>query len=116
VKRHPDHPRYNQALFEANMYAGKMALRRGDRSTAARHLLASVESSGSADLRYMPIDMTLARSLVDWGERETVAKFLDRCARISQESEKYKSWAADIRKGINPDLIPYRTGCGKEPC
>jgi hypothetical protein len=116
VKQHPDHPRYNQALFEANMYVGKLALRRGDRRTAAHHLLAAVDSPGSAELRFMQIDMTLARSLVDWGEREVVAKFLDQCARLNQESEKYKNWAADIRKGINPDLIPYRTGCGTEPC
>ncbi len=116
VKRHPDHPRYRQSLFEANMNVGKLALHRGDRRTAVQHLLAAVDPPGSAELRFMQMDMSLARSLVDWGERESVAKFLDRCAQINQESEKYKLWAADIRKGINPDLIPYTTGCGKDPC
>lgn len=110
VKQHSDHARFNQALFEANMYIGKLALHRGDRKTAVRLLVAAVDSPGSAELRFMQIDMTLARSLVDWGEREAVAKFLDRCAQINRESDKYKLWAADIRKGINPDLIPYTTG------
>ena len=116
VQRHPDHPRYHQSLFEANMNVGKLALRRGDRRTAVQHMLAALDSPGSAELRFMHIDMTLARSLVDWSEREAVAKFLDRCAQINRESEKYKLWAADIRKGINPDLIPYSTGWGKDPC
>lgn len=83
---------------------------------AAQHLLAAVESPGSAELRYLPIDMTLARSLVDWGEREAVARFLEQCARLNRESEKYKLWAEDIRKGINPDLLPYMSGCEKGPC
>lgn len=116
VMRHPKHPRYSKFLFDANMYMGKFALRRGDRRMAAQHLLAAVESPGSAELRYLPIDMTLARSLVDWGEREAVARFLEQCARLNRESEKYKLWAEDIRKGINPDLLPYMSGCEKGPC
>ena len=51
--------------------------------------------------------MTLARSLADWGERDAVAQFLDRCATLNIKSEQYKAWAAEIRKGHNPDLIPY---------
>ena len=116
AKRHPEYPLRSQALFDANMNAGKLALRRGDRATAARYLLASLETTGSPRLQQFQLDMSLARSLVDWGEREGVAKFLDRCATLAEPGERYKAWAADIRRGLNPDLIPYRTGCRKEPC
>jgi hypothetical protein len=53
-------------------------------------------------------DMTLARQLVDWGEREAVAQFLDRCAQFNYRGKDLIEWAAQIRKGINPDLTPYR--------
>ena len=53
--------------------------------------------------------MTLARQLVDWGERESVAQFLDRCAQFNYRSKDLTEWAAQIRKGINPDLTPYRS-------
>jgi len=54
------------------------------------------------------IDMTLARQLVDWGEREAVARFLDQCARFNHRGKELAEWAAQIRKGINPDIAPYR--------
>lgn len=117
VKRYPEHPRYGQSWFEANQFLGKLALRRGDRRLASRYLMASTDAPASAEMKLLPMDMTLARSLVDWGDRTTVAKFLDRCAGISaRDGEKYRNWASDVRKGINPDLAPYRSGCSQDPC
>jgi hypothetical protein len=52
--------------------------------------------------------MTLARELVDWGEREAVARFLDRCSSFNVSGKRQAEWAAEIRCGINPDLTPYR--------
>ena len=60
--------------------------------------------------------MELPRSLVDWGEREAVARFLERCARFNASKDRLTRWAAELRSGINPDLIPYMTGCEQEPC
>jgi hypothetical protein len=60
--------------------------------------------------------MELPRSLVDWGEREAVAQFLERCAKFNHRGKQLAEWAAQIRQGINPDLIPMRTGCPNEPC
>lgn len=110
AKSRPDDPRYDQMIYQANMQAGKLALRERDRRRAADHLLAAVDTAGHSELRYYQMDMTLARSLVDWGERETVAKFLDQCAQRSYDSARYKAWAADIRKGINPNLTLYQSG------
>ena len=116
ASRDVKNPRYDWAVFDANMMLGKVALRSGDRRTARRHLLAAAETAGSAHLLFGSIDMSLARSLVDWGEREAVAQFLERCACFSNIPKTYTQWAAQIRNGINPDLIPYMSGCAKEPC
>ena len=57
-------------------------------------------------LRYNQIDMSLARKLVDAGERDAVATFLDRCAKFNHGGKPLKEWAAEIRKGTNPNLAP----------
>src|ERR1039458_10198824 len=45
--RHQSDALYGDALFEANVILGKMALRRGDKKAAARDLLAAAGTPGS---------------------------------------------------------------------
>jgi hypothetical protein len=114
--KNPSDRRYGRAIFDANMQLGKIHMRRGDTGQAGKYLMASLSMPGSDAMKYVQFDMTLARTLVDAGQRDIVAQCLDRCARITVDGDRYKQWADEIRKGINPDLIPYRTGCAKEPC
>jgi len=105
---HKSEPAYGDAIYAANLALAQAALRKGDRRASARLLLASVEGPVTDRLRFGYLDMTLARELVDWGEREAVARFLERCSRFNvTRGNDLALWAADIRKGINPDLMPY---------
>src|SRR5262245_25646476 len=106
--RSTNDPEYGDAIFFANLSLGHIMLRRGEKRQAAGYLLAASNAPPTDYLRYESIDMTLARHLVDWGEREAVAQFLDRCAQFNYRSKDLIEWAAQIRKGINPDLTPYR--------
>jgi hypothetical protein len=115
--RDPKGPSYGDAIFEANITLGKAALRTGDKRTAVRYMLAAAETPGSETLRQGGyIDMNLQRALVDWGERDAVAQFLERMVPKAGRSQDFQDWAAQIRKGINPDLRPTKSGCGKQPC
>jgi hypothetical protein len=107
--RSTNDPEYGNAIFFANLSLGHVMLRRGEKRRAAGHLLAASNAPPTDHLRYEYIDMTLARQLVDWGEREAVAQFLDRCAQFNRRGKDLTEWAAQIRKGINPDLTPYRS-------
>jgi hypothetical protein len=60
--------------------------------------------------------MDLPRALLDWGERDAVAKFLERMAPKTTRSGEFQDWAEQIRKGINPDLTPLFSGCSQAPC
>jgi hypothetical protein len=103
-------PRYGDAVYNANIALGRVALKHGEKRKAAQYLLAAAETPGSDRLRFSEIygvSMALPRSLVDWGERDAVAQFLERCARFCDRGEQFRKWAGEIRKGINPDLIPY---------
>jgi hypothetical protein len=109
---------YGDAVFEAKLILGKMALRRGDKKAAARDLLAAADAPSSDRIRRGLIEMNLPRALVDWGERRAVAEFLERMAPKTDRSKQFRDWAAEIRKGVNPDLIPTfsSAGCSQDPC
>ena len=109
---------YGDAVFEANVILGKIALRRGDKKVAARNLLAAADTPGSDRIRRGEFEMNLPRALVDWGERRTVAEFFERMAPKTVRSKQFQDWAAEILKGVNPDLIPTFSfpGCSQDPC
>jgi hypothetical protein len=104
--RNQKDPDFGTAFFLANMALGTAALSRGDKAEAAQRLLTAASAPPTDFLRYNQIDMSLARNLVDAGERDAVAKFLDQCAKFNKAGEPLAEWAALIRKGINPDLSP----------
>jgi hypothetical protein len=95
---------------------GKVALRQGHKREAARYLLAAAEAPESRELRNHPMLMNLPRTLIDWGERDAVAQFLERIAPKTIRAEEFCDWAARIRKGENPDMRPIMIGCSQEPC
>ena len=116
--RNRNDPLYGDAVFEANVILGKIALRRGDKKAAARDLLAAAGTPGSGRIRRGQFEMNLPRALVDWGERRPVAEFLERMAPKTVRSKQFQDWAAEILKGVNPDLIPTFSfqGCSQDPC
>ena len=106
AERNTKDPNYGTAIFLGNIALGEVAMSRGDKSEAARLLLAAADAPPTEFLSSMQIDMSLPRKLVDAGERETVAKFLDRCRKLDTSNKRLAEWAAEIRAGINPDLRP----------
>ncbi|HYP05153.1 MAG TPA: M56 family metallopeptidase [Bryobacteraceae bacterium] len=107
ASRDRDHPKYGDALFAANSALAHAALKRGDRKLAVRYLLASAAGPVTDRMRYGPIFMTTARQLVDSGERAAVATFLERCSKFNDRGAEQARWAAELRRGLNPDLLPY---------
>lgn len=116
IHRFAGHPRYGDAIFLAHQTLGKIAFRRGDRKTAVAELWASTNTPGSDRLTHGPIPMDLARVLLDAGERKAVAHFLDRCSHFNAHKDQLIDWGVLIRKGINPDLVPYAPRCPQAPC
>jgi hypothetical protein len=97
---------YGTSVFLANMALGEAAFARGEKAEAVRYLLAASDAPATEFLRYSQIDMSLARDLVDAGEREGVATFLERCAKFNRAERQLTAWAGQIRKGLNPNLTP----------
>jgi hypothetical protein len=115
AERHRDHSLHSEALFEAEMVLGKIAFRKGDTRGSIRHLLTAGTVPGEIRRDF---DMNLPRALVDADKRSAVAQFLEGVAPKMPDPMRYRAWAAEIRKGINPDLIPTFTpmNCTNDPC
>ncbi|HWB86139.1 MAG TPA: M56 family metallopeptidase [Bryobacteraceae bacterium] len=116
AQRAPGAPHTGYAVFEGNIMLGKVALRQGHKREAARYLLAAADAPASEELRHGLMLMNLPRTLIDWGERDAVAEFLERIASKTLRAKEFHRWAVQIRKGENPDMRPILVGCGEEPC
>jgi hypothetical protein len=118
ARRNPGEELHGDAVFDANIVLGKPALRRGNVKEAVHHLLTASGTPGSERLRQGQFELNLSRAIVDAGEREAAAQFLERMAPKTIRDAQFQEWAAAIRKGINPDLIPTMTypGCTNDPC
>jgi hypothetical protein len=102
----PKDPNYGTAVFTANMILGYAAVQRGNKSEALRHLREAADAPVTDNLRYSHLDMTLPSLLIDAGERDAVADFLERCAKFSSYGREYSNWARQIRRGVNPRMYP----------
>ncbi len=100
-----DHWNYGNAVHKGNLVMGRIALRRGDIPAAKRHLLAAGETPGSPQLDSFGPNMTLAKELLEKGEREVVLTYLESCAKFwKMGGDQLRSWTATIKGGGIPDF------------
>ena len=91
---------YGNAIYEGNMVLGLVALRQ-DRVAEARHyLLESVKTPGSPQLGSFGPDFTLARELLEKGERDNVLDFLTQAKGFWKTgAEQLDAMIAEVRAG-----------------
>lgn len=104
---------YGNAIQDWNQVLGRIALAEGDIGEAKRRLLASADSKGSPVMNSFGPNMTLAKELLEKGEKDVVLQYFDRCAKFwkfDRESPSYGGrldrWKAQVEKGEIPDFGP----------
>ncbi len=70
---------YGNAIHDGNMVLGLVALRQGSVENAKQYLLESARISGSPQLDSFGPDLTLAKELLQKGERDTVLEYFSLC-------------------------------------
>lgn len=96
---------YGNALNKGNIILGRIALQRDDISSAKQHLLAAGETPGSPQLDSFGPNMTLAKELLEKGERDAVLTYLQSCSKFWKMGEgKLQDWMATVRAGGVPDF------------
>jgi len=96
---------HGNAVYYGNVGIGRAALRRGDVAEAKRRLLAALEMSGSPQLSSFGPNMSLAKELLEIGEREIVLEFFERCrAMWKLHDDRLDAWKAIVLEGRIPDF------------
>jgi hypothetical protein len=91
------------AVHAGNLVLGRLALEAGAVEDAKRYLLAAGTSSGSPVLGSFGPNMSLARELLERGERETVLQYFEGCAQF-WKTEKLQQWTDEINAGRIPSF------------
>jgi TonB family protein len=93
------------AVHDGNIVRGLVALRSGSIQLAAQDLIEAGKTKGSPQLNSFGPNMTLARELLEKGERDTVVEYLTLCKKFwTMGSSRLDQWITTIRAGGTPDF------------
>ncbi len=94
-----------QAVHDSNMVLGRIALKEGKTEDAKQYLLAAGASTGSPVLDSFGPNMSLAKDLLDKGEKDTVLQYFDLCRKFwKDDNGQLDKWTADVKAGRTPDF------------
>jgi len=90
-------------IHHGNLILGRIALRKGDVEEAKIRLLAAGKTPGSPQLDSFGPNMTLAKELLERGERETVLEYFTLCSQFWKSPfQKLDEWTEDVKAGRVP--------------
>jgi TonB family protein len=93
------------AIHDGNMVLGLIALQRGNVERAKLHLLESGKTPGGPILVSAGPNMSLAKALLEKGEREAVLQYFSLCRAFwKMGADQLDAWSKTVREGKMPDL------------
>jgi hypothetical protein len=96
---------YGNALFDAHITYGRLALIENDITMVKFHLLQAGKTPGSPQLDNFGPGMGLANDLLNLGERDAVLEFIDLCRKFwAPGQEDLSEWERIIKSGEIPDF------------
>lgn len=102
----PKNWNYGNTIFFGNMIVGRVALRRDKNiSQAKASLLTAARTPGGPGLNSFGPNMSLAKDLIEAGERDTVIEFFKLCRSFwKMDHDKLDAWTATVKGGGMPDF------------
>jgi hypothetical protein len=90
-------------VHHGHLVLGRIALRDGDTKAAQEHLLAAGKTQGSPQLNSFGPNMTLAKELLEKGERQAVLEYFKLCGNFWKNSD-LEAWTQEVQAGKVPDF------------
>lgn len=95
--------RDDDSIHESEQLLGQLALRKGDKAEAVRHLLASVEVNDGPVMCSFGPRLRLANELLDVGETEAVLSYLEKVREFWEcGPTKVAAWIKAMKAGRDP--------------
>lgn len=96
---------YGNAVHDANMVLGRIALKEGDTTEAISFLLKAGGTPGSPNLNSFGPNMNLAKDLLEKGEKDSVLKYFELCGKFWGYHQDYlDKWSLNVKNGQIPDF------------
>ena len=96
---------FGNAIHDGNMVLGRIAVREGRMDDARQFLLKAGGTPGSPQLNSFGPNMSLARDLVEKGEREVVLQYFELCRKFWElDNGRLNQWAGEVRAVKVPDF------------
>jgi hypothetical protein len=96
---------YGNAIHDGNMVLGRLAVHSGQVAEGKKYLLLAGATPGSPQLDSFGPNMSLAKDLIELGERESVLQYFDLCKKFwDMERGRLGQWAQQVRAGDRPDF------------
>jgi len=92
-----------EPVHHAQVILGRIALIEGNLAEAKSRLLLAGQTSGSPALKSFGPNMSLAKELLEKGEREAVLKYFEECAGFWKDA-KLDQWTAKVKAGDMPQF------------
>lgn len=93
-------------MHTGNIVLGKLALRGGDLKEAKARLLSAAVALGGSDRIWFDPDFSLAKSLLERGQRKIVLRYFRLCSRFwADKRNKMDDWIALVRNGRIPSAL-----------
>jgi tetratricopeptide (TPR) repeat protein len=96
---------YGNAVHHGNLILGRIALEYGQLEKAKKYLLEAGKTPGSPQLNSFGPNMTLAKELLEKGERDIVITYFQLCGKFwRMGTERLKNWTSIVKRGGIPDF------------
>jgi hypothetical protein len=96
---------YGNAVHQMNIFAGRIALQQGKVEEAKMYLISAGKTKGSPQLNSFGPNMTLAKELLEKGERGVVIQYFNLCSVFWKgDYGSLTEWKEIVQKGGIPDF------------
>jgi tetratricopeptide (TPR) repeat protein len=96
---------YGNAMQDANLVLGRIAVHEGRIDDAKHYLLEAGKSPGSPQMDSFGPNMSLAKDLLEKGERQAVLDYFELCRKFWEMSDgRLDKWSQQVKDGKIPDF------------
>jgi tetratricopeptide (TPR) repeat protein len=105
LPKFPNDWNYGNAVQDGNLVLGRIAVQEGRMEDAKRYLLEAGKSPGSPQMNSFGPNMSLAKDLLEKGEREVVLEYFELCRKFwRMDRGRLDQWSRQVRDGKVPDF------------
>ena len=105
AQKYPKDWNYGNAIHLGNNVLGRVALKQGDVKKAVQYLLNAGKTPGSPQLNSFGPNMSLAKELLEKGEKNAVLQYFELCRKFwSMGGENLDNWTKEVKAGRTPDF------------